>query len=215
MEAVVKRVLLTLILLVACATGVSAQYPPSWNRLSAVQQAVWKANCQPPSAAMANMCAALGGPGGSLLSVSSLETASPTKPTAVAVCSDGQRFSLPSFETSGLTANEIDTINHNNGVDRCKTHGRFVDNVLKILPPGAVPAPTPDTSTSSTAAPRTSASAAPASTSTPPTTSASACAENGSCYGDTSAATGKPKTTYVQGYTRRDGTYVRGHYRSN
>jgi hypothetical protein len=43
---------------------------------------------------------------------------------------------------------------------------------------------------------------------------APACAENGSCYGDTSAATGNPKTVHVNGYYRRDGTYVRGHYRS-
>lgn len=40
------------------------------------------------------------------------------------------------------------------------------------------------------------------------------CAENGSCYGDVSVATGRPKTTHVRGYYRRDGTYVRGHYRS-
>jgi hypothetical protein len=40
------------------------------------------------------------------------------------------------------------------------------------------------------------------------------CAENGSCYGDISATTGRAKTTYVNGYTRKDGTYVRGHYRS-
>jgi len=40
------------------------------------------------------------------------------------------------------------------------------------------------------------------------------CAENGSCYGDVSAATGRPKTVPVSGYYRKDGTYVRGHYRS-
>lgn len=40
------------------------------------------------------------------------------------------------------------------------------------------------------------------------------CAENGSCYGDISAATGRPKTVGVRGYYRKDGTYVRGHYRS-
>ena len=39
-------------------------------------------------------------------------------------------------------------------------------------------------------------------------------AENGSCYGDISEATGRPKTVHVNGYYRRDGTYVRGHYRS-
>jgi hypothetical protein len=40
------------------------------------------------------------------------------------------------------------------------------------------------------------------------------CAENGSCYGDISAATGRAKTVSVRGYYRRDGTYVRGYYRS-
>ncbi len=49
--------------------------------------------------------------------------------------------------------------------------------------------------------------------SAPPATG-SYCAENGSCYGDPSALTGRPKTVHVNGYYRRDGTYVRGHYRS-
>ena len=40
------------------------------------------------------------------------------------------------------------------------------------------------------------------------------CAENGSCYGDISTSTGRPKTVPVSGYYRKDGTYVRGHYRS-
>jgi hypothetical protein len=40
-------------------------------------------------------------------------------------------------------------------------------------------------------------------------------AENGSGYGDTSKLTGRPKTVYVHGYTRKDGTYVRSHYRSH
>ena len=40
------------------------------------------------------------------------------------------------------------------------------------------------------------------------------CAENGSCYGDTSVINGLPKTTRVDGYFRKDGTYVRGHYKS-
>ena len=48
----------------------------------------------------------------------------------------------------------------------------------------------------------------------PPTNSGVACAENGSCYGDISNITGLPKTTHVNGYYRKDGTYVRGHYRS-
>lgn len=36
----------------------------------------------------------------------------------------------------------------------------------------------------------------------------------GSYYGATSCLTGLPKTTYVRGYYRKDGTYVRSHYRS-
>jgi hypothetical protein len=41
------------------------------------------------------------------------------------------------------------------------------------------------------------------------------CAENGSCYGDVSNITGMPKTQAINGYYRKDGTYVRGHYRSS
>lgn len=40
------------------------------------------------------------------------------------------------------------------------------------------------------------------------------CSESGSCYGDISPATGRPKTVYVPGYFRSDGKYVRGYYRS-
>lgn len=39
-------------------------------------------------------------------------------------------------------------------------------------------------------------------------------AENGSWYGQLNA-NGVAKTVYVRGYYRRDGTYVRGHYRSS
>ena len=38
-------------------------------------------------------------------------------------------------------------------------------------------------------------------------------AENGSYYGELNA-NGVPKTVHVNGYYRKDGTYVRGHYRS-
>jgi hypothetical protein len=36
----------------------------------------------------------------------------------------------------------------------------------------------------------------------------------GTGYGSVSCLTGAPKTTYVRGYRRKDGTYVRPHYRS-
>ena len=54
----------------------------------------------------------------------------------------------------------------------------------------------------------------PSPTTSLPTTTG-ACAENGSCYGDISSITGIPKTISVRGYYRKDGTYVRGHYRSH
>lgn len=38
--------------------------------------------------------------------------------------------------------------------------------------------------------------------------------ENGSYYGQISQNTGRPKTVHVKGYYRKNGTYVRGHYRS-
>jgi hypothetical protein len=40
-------------------------------------------------------------------------------------------------------------------------------------------------------------------------------AENGSYYGEISEGSGRPKTVYVRGYYRGDGTYVRSHYRSS
>jgi hypothetical protein len=39
-------------------------------------------------------------------------------------------------------------------------------------------------------------------------------AEDGSSYGEISKDTGRPKTVFVRGYTRTDGTYVKSHFRS-
>src|SRR5258708_33887035 len=41
-----------------------------------------------------------------------------------------------------------------------------------------------------------------------------ACAENGSCFGDISSTTGRPKPVQWNGYYRSDGTKLRGYYRS-
>jgi hypothetical protein len=41
------------------------------------------------------------------------------------------------------------------------------------------------------------------------------CSETGSCYGDISSITGLPKTVYVHGYFRSNGTYVGSYYRSH
>ena len=40
------------------------------------------------------------------------------------------------------------------------------------------------------------------------------CAENGSCYGDISEVTGRPKTVYIPAYVRGNGARVKSHYRS-
>jgi hypothetical protein len=55
---------------------------------------------------------------------------------------------------------------------------------------------------------------APVAVTTRPEGSRVECEENGSCFGDVSPLTGRPKTVEVHGYYRKDGTYVRGHYRS-
>lgn len=212
---------LTLLLALALASGslASAQDRPSnWNRLSAQQQKIWVSNCQPPTASFAVTCAALGGgPTAPRPTAPAAATAIQVQAGPVVVCTDGQRFSLSVFEKAGLTPSEIEVINHNNAATACTGHGRSTDNVLKILEPASLPTP-PSTGAAvekTSAAAVAAGTAAASSPSTPPQPAPKAsCAENGSCYGDTSATTGKPKTTHVDGYTRKDGTYVRGHYRS-
>ena len=61
--------------------------------------------------------------------------------------------------------------------------------------------------------PDLSVSNATTTASSPTTSGTGLCAENGSCYGDLSA-NGVPKTVHVNEYYRKDGTYLRGHYRS-
>lgn len=46
------------------------------------------------------------------------------------------------------------------------------------------------------------------------TAAAAPIAENGSDYGQISDLTGRPRTVFVSGYVRADGTYVQSHYRS-
>lgn len=48
----------------------------------------------------------------------------------------------------------------------------------------------------------------------PPSIYPPAVAENGSYYGEISERTGLPRTNYVNGYYRRNGTYVQSYYRS-
>lgn len=90
--------------------------------------------------------------------------------------------------------------------DEASDDGEDVDELADSLALAPTPAPT---ATAAPAAPST-----PLSTYVPPKPVSYGCAENGSCYGDISATTGRPKTVAVRGYYRKDGTYVRGHYRS-
>jgi LysM repeat protein len=74
------------------------------------------------------------------------------------------------------------------------------------VPVYAAPAPQPTYATAPAYSPPVYAAPQPVNV-------APGCAENGSCYGDISPTTGRPKTVQVDGYYRK-GTYVRGHYRS-
>src|SRR5437762_513972 len=61
--------------------------------------------------------------------------------------------------------------------------------------------------------PQSESPSIPATETVPSTAGTGLCAENGSCYGDLNA-NGVAKTVHVDGYYRKDGTYVRGYYRS-
>lgn len=74
---------------------------------------------------------------------------------------------------------------------------------------------TGSTSTSAAFAKPDQSSGIPTPTPTPAPSVGTGCAENGSCFGDISNINGMPKTNHVNGYFRKDGTYVRGHYRSS
>jgi hypothetical protein len=200
----VKHFLSVLALSLAFTSVVSAQQrPANWNLMNAAEQAAWTSRQQPAKPAS-----------------SELRVVAARSLAQVAVCGNGQRFNLPTFNTLGLTPSDVTTINRNNAADVC----RFNNAVLRILPLDPVEAsssPEPVKPVgATTAAPASNVTGPPVATPKPATEATTpppakrACAENGSCYGDTSTATGKPKTTYVDGYTRKDGTYVRGHYRS-
>jgi hypothetical protein len=49
---------------------------------------------------------------------------------------------------------------------------------------------------------------------TPPSSYEPSVAENGSYRGQYSERTHRPKNDHAHGYNRKDGTHVRGHYRS-
>jgi len=80
-------------------------------------------------------------------------------------------------------------------------------SVGEISPPSTYqpPSPQPTYASAATAAPRLY---------TPPAPRYSSGCQSGNYYGAISCVTGLPKTTYVRSYYRKDGTFVRSHYRS-
>ena len=110
---------------------------------------------------------------------------------------DACKFGFYSCDRSRLTTAELAVVaesDHQRNFDACKS-GLYSCDPSKLSPAefNSVDAkPTP---------------------SVPTTSGTGLCAENGSCYGDPNA-NGVPKTVHVNGYYRKDGTYVRGHYRS-
>jgi hypothetical protein len=83
---------------------------------------------------------------------------------------------------------------------------------------GPVPQPPPSSpAPSGLAVPQVSPlySASPPPAYIPPTSATRyGCSESGSCYGEISPDTGRPKRVYVPGYYKSNGKYVRGYYRS-
>jgi hypothetical protein len=112
-------------------------------------------------------------------------------------------------------------------LQQLKTQISDLERVLRAMPvtqPQAVAVPPATGNAPNTATPipadintfvKTSGSErVQASSSAPSTAIRPVVAENGSYKGEISEATGRPKDVYVNGYYRKDGTYVRSHYRS-
>ena len=113
---------------------------------------------------------------------------------------DACRYGYVTCNPSGLTANEqaqVAVAAHARNFDACR-YGYVTCN-----PSGL----TANEQAQVAVAPSTPRVTVPVNTGT------GLCAENGSCYGDAND-NGVPKTVHVNGYYRKDGTYVRGHYRS-
>ena len=134
---------------------------------------------------------------------------------ATVVCDDGHRHVLYRFDVDGLKPDEVSRIERALGVDVCTRLSRQMVAIVPATPEAvasetfAVESANPSTAVASATRPTAARPSQP-----PAATPKPACSESGSCYGDTSEATGKPKTVYVPGYYRKDGTYVRGYYRS-
>ena len=141
----------------------------------------------------------------------------PMSGSKAVVCDDGKRYILASFSTEGLTEQNISRIQNSLAVDECSSRKRLMVTVVDASPtdaPAGVAVERAAPAAAATAIQQATQSAVPSADAAKTTPAKPACSESGSCYGDTSAATGKPKTVYVPGYYRKDGTYVRGYYRS-
>lgn len=121
-------------------------------------------------------------------------------------CTTGYGYCDHSILTSTEVA-PVRSAEHDRNLRACTTGYGYCDHSLLATTPSQAPVET-NSGTNSAVSPNTPSPANQSSTSIAPP-----CAENGSCYGDPNA-NGVPKTVHVDGYYRKDGTYVRGYYRS-
>src|SRR6267143_384246 len=121
-------------------------------------------------------------------------------------CISGWGYCDHSVLTSA-EAQRVAAIEHNRNLKACMSGWGYCDHSLLTAPnQNSVTTPSEANSTVPPSIPDSTKQSAP-------TSVATECAENGSCYGDPNA-NGVRKTVHVNGYYRKDGTYVRGHYRS-
>lgn len=128
----------------------------------------------------------------------------------------GQTPSAPPFSYPANSPEIVGTAE--DGDARFRSLFRSWTAVESMASANTVTTPTAPKVAPTYAAPAPPAYSPPAYLSPPPAPAAQhryGCSESGSCYGDISPATGKPKTVYVPGYFKSNGKYVRGYYRSN
>ena len=124
------------------------------------------------------------------------------------------------FTTQQIWHYDYSTVTFTNGA---VSEWSNISRNLRVVYPGAAPAFAPPTQNQTRALYTQPAVAGNASSHsqitqpnpgrTPTLRTGSGVAENGSYYGEPNKV-GIPKTVPVRGYFRKDGTYVRGHYRS-
>jgi hypothetical protein len=189
--------LLPISLVCSCASPQQTQYAHGWNQIA---QTLPAAPVPQPQVSPAHF------------------TMGSTPSEVAAVM--GTPTTVWDFTTKQIWHYDFSTVTFKNGA---VSEWSNISRNLRVVYPGAPPAnaqpnpsQTPAVYTQPAVAPNgTSYSqyAQPNPSQTPTLHTGPAVAENGSYYGQPNKS-GVPKTVPVRGYYRKDGTYVRGHYRS-